>query len=947
MIQASAQGEPRCAIFSPSGDILAVGHVGILVTLWDSATGKLLETLTIATETPHDWRSGGVAFTSAGQIVTGHSERASLWDAASRDLLWNVDFGTGNAYGLATAAHPSLDIMAVPGEGTSLALIDATGTVLCSLEGDSPSAAAFHPTHPSIAVENGSGIDIWGLDGRLTEQIEGHVGQVGALAFSSDGRLMASRGWDGETRIWDASTWTHLQSIAGPKSEGSARGAVFHPSRWELALACGETIQIYRLDPELSAPAGVRYASAKVVLVGESGVGKTGLGWRLSHGEFKEHASTHGQQFWLLEELGTTRADGAQCEAVLWDLAGQPDYRLIHALFLDDADLALLVFDPSQDDDPLRTVEYWLRQLRIGEEGSPAVVLVAGRADRGVRLSDADVAAFCRSRGIGRFVTTSALTGEGLPELVAAMRAAVDWEGRPSTITTATFKQIKDYVLALKEQSRLILDPGELEDLLRRDGVGADFTHAEMITAVGHLATHGYVTWLRGSTGRRSVLLKPELLNNLAASIVLEARRNPKGLGSLEEKHEYRFPEFDGLEAAERDLLLDSAVAMFLARNVCFRSADPLSNRTYLVFPDLINLQRPTYGDDLPVEEVVSYGVTGATENLYASVVVILGYTSTFTRADQWRNHARYVMGGDLVCDLRVEAESSGELTFVVSFGLNVGSSVRTLFQSLVESLLSRPDLKVSRYPNVVCQEGHRLARAVMRERAAAGFAFCSSCGERLALPRLDVPVELTVQQADAAAADRRVANDRSRFEGALFRLVTFPKGDAPTCFISYAWGNAEQERWVEHVLATDLTKAGIRVILDRWENTRIGASIPRFVERVHRADRVVVVGTPAYRAKYENDEPMTGFVVAAEGDLIGRRMIGTNEQKESVLPVLLEGTDDSSFPPLLLGRLFADFREPARYFVVVFDLMLSLYGIDPRESAIAELRREIAGEQL
>ena len=42
----------------------------------------------------------------------------------------------------------------------------------------------------------------------------------------------------------------------------------------------------------------------------------------------------------MLNQLSGQRADGAQCEAVLWDLAGQDDYRLIHALFLDEADLA-------------------------------------------------------------------------------------------------------------------------------------------------------------------------------------------------------------------------------------------------------------------------------------------------------------------------------------------------------------------------------------------------------------------------------------------------------------------------------------------------------------------------------------------------------------------------------------------------------------------------------
>ena len=110
----------------------------------------------------------------------------------------------------------------------------------------------------------------------------------------------------------------------------------------------------------------VSYTSAKVVLVGDSGVGKRGLGWRLAHGEFKEHPSTHGQQFWLLNQLCQRRADETECEAVLWDLAGQPDYRLIHALFLDDADLALVLFDPTRNDDPLAGVEFWLKQLKVG-----------------------------------------------------------------------------------------------------------------------------------------------------------------------------------------------------------------------------------------------------------------------------------------------------------------------------------------------------------------------------------------------------------------------------------------------------------------------------------------------------------------------------------------------------------------------------------------------------
>ena len=165
-------------------------------------------------------------------------------------------------------------------------------------------------------------------------------------------------------------------------------------------------------------------------------------------------------------------------------------------------------------------------------------------------------------------------------------------------------------------------------------------------------------------------------------------------------------------------------------------------------------------------------------------------------------------------------------------------------------------------------------------------------------------------------------------------------------CFISYAWGNKKQERWVEHSLATDLQKAGIKVVLDRWENSHIGASVPRFVERVGNTDRVIVVGTPLYRKKYDNNEPMRSFVVAAEGDLIGKRMIGAEAKKESVLPVLLEGTEESAFPYLLQGRVYADLRNNRAYFVEMLNLILSIYQINITDPVAIELKKSMAGKK-
>jgi small GTP-binding protein len=719
-------------------------------------------------------------------------------------------------------------------------------------------------------------------------------------------------------------------------------------------------VSIYELNPahlKKSANTTITYTSAKIVLVGDSGVGKTGLGWRLAHGQFKEHASTHGQQFWLLDQLCKERADGTQCEAVLWDLAGQDDYRLIHALFLDDADLALVLFDPARSDDPLSGVDFWLKQLRgSGRVNGAPIMLIAARSDRGMpRLTDEDLRAFCDRRGVKAYLPTSAYTGDGVAELIHQMEGLIPWNEKPATVTTETFKRIKDYVLSLKEDRRrrkVILTAGELRQRLARADSKLRFTDDDMVTAVGHLANHGYVTRLRTSTGEPRILLAPDLLNNLAASFVLEARRNRKGLGSLEEEvllsGKYNFTELKNLSSAEKDILLDSAAVLFLEHNICFRETDPLLGRAYLVFPELINLKQPADSDPRPVEDGIAYTVSGAVENVYASLVVLMGYTQTFTRTSQWRDQARYEVGNGQVCGFRLENERPGELDFVLYFGLSTEAPIRTLFESLFESFLARRDLSLQRFKPVACPNGHDLNRVVVRELASKGatIAFCNQCGEKIALPKVDQPVQLTRFQADKMESDRRAADRRTRFEQVLFRIKTSvaeQKLITPECFVSYAWGDSEHERWVERSLATDLQKAGIPIVLDRWENARIGASVARFVERVARSDRVIVVGTRLYKDKYENNTPMRGYVVAAEGDLIGKRMIGTEAQKETVLPILLDGTEENALPPILHGRVYADFREHDSYFEVALDLILSLLAIARKDPLAEELREALA----
>ena len=82
---------------------------------------------------------------------------------------------------------------------------------------------------------------------------------------------------------------------------------------------------------------------------------------------------------------------------------------------------------------------------------------------------------------------------------------------------------------------------------------------------------------------------------------------------------------------------------------------------------------------------------------------------------------------------------------------------------------------------------------------------------------------------------------------------------------------------------------------------------------------------------------------MAAEGDLIGRRMTGSESDKLSVLPAVLDGEPETALPPLLQGRVYADFRDPETYFLAAFDLILGVHGLSARDPLPAELRASIA----
>ena len=167
------------------------------------------------------------------------------------------------------------------------------------------------------------------------------------------------------------------------------------------------------------------------------------------------------------------------------------------------------------------------------------------------------------------------------------------------------------------------------------------------------------------------------------------------------------------------------------------------------------------------------------------------------------------------------------------------------------------------------------------------------------------------------------------------------PESHGTECFISYAWGDKERERWVEQSLAKDCKRLA-SMCADRWDNDRAGKSVSRFVSRIAKCGIVIPVGTPLYFKKFENKVSSTGSVVAAEVGLISQRLMGTEAEKETVMPILLAREKKrTSLPPLMWIKCIAT-SAPNELLITAFDFILDLYGIAHNDSAVADLRESL-----
>jgi len=731
--------------WSPDGRMLASGAGDHTICLWRPETGVLSCTLQ-----GHDDRVFRVAWSPVGQTLASGSADNSirLWDAKTgelrrmhrghyagvNDLAWSPD-----GRRLASGSYDQWVRMWSVEEG-----VLGWKQLLWQNKGHTAfvSSLAWSPDGRMLASSaDDSIIQIWDPDsGRPMFRLEGHAGSITGVAFSADSRLLASKSKDNTVHLWRTDRWETVAILPEEHSTWWGSSLAFHPDPEKPVLATlGERdtiVRIWDLDLEVllceTSAAGkptraVYHTTAKVVLVGEAGVGKSCLASRVAENRYpKDHeqGTTHGMRFWPMdaEKLHPSARPPAdqRRDIVLWDMGGQDEYRLVHQLFLHDTTLALILIDPTRGRVAHDEAREWNKRLVKQLEGRNATKLLVGaKMDQASELANqAAIDKLCLECGFRVYLEVSAKTSRNVDKLRQTIAASLDWDRLAKTSRPELFQRIRDHVEERRKRGELVVLLEGIKTAIK-EAHSKIYEETAVEAVVEQLATQGVIVQTRLAGREKAVVLQLPVIERYAGSLIVAARNNPRGVPVLEERllgsPEIPLP---GMSREDRlkdrfqeRIVLECIAELMIQHGIGFR------HEGLLVFPTLFPSEDRSPDEVIHHSISLYYDFTGAIDNIYASLVARLVISQMFGEGRLWPGRVEFDSPGHGVCGIRQVKRTGGLAHADLFFAEETRKDRRELFTRFVEDHLRLHGVEIREHQAMTCRACKKMiAEDIVRE---------------------------------------------------------------------------------------------------------------------------------------------------------------------------------------------------------------------------------------